>query len=111
MEHWPPDPDRPVVSVTVEQTTAREKIRRALGRLHRAYGDLIRLPALRAELSDVAREIFNAELRTLERQRVIALCIAQSPALLPADERADGIWQEGRGLLFYVVPCESSEEP
>ena len=111
MERWPPDSNRPVVNLTVEHTAAREKIRGAIGRLHRAYGDLIRLPALRAELGDVGREIFNTELRTLERQRVIALCIAQSPALLPADERADGIWQEGRGLLFYVVPCESSEEP
>ena len=111
MEHWPPDSKRPIVSVTVEQTAVRDRIRRAVARLHRGFGDLIRLPVLRAELGDVRREVFDAELRTLERQRVIALCIAQSPALLPADERADGIWQEGRGLLFYVVPCESREEP
>lgn len=111
MERWSPDSKCHAVRVTVEHTTAREKIRRAIGRLHRRHGDLIRLPALRAELGDVGREVFNAELRALERQRVIALCIAQSPASLPAEERADGIWQEGRGLLFYVVPCEPSDEP
>jgi hypothetical protein len=92
-----------------DEATLRERLETALEELNAVcrYGDVVPLPALRAEMARVApgvdRAALDAALIELERAYRVDLLVAQSPASLPAAERSQGIARPGRGLVFYVA--------
>ncbi len=95
-----PDPD--VISAVLA----------AMGRLHAAYRNApgVPLPILRGSLADVPRKTFDEALLEAEARQMVRL-IPVSP-LTPFIERAAGIHDARRGLLYFCAPPEgTAREP
>ncbi|MSP63003.1 MAG: hypothetical protein EXR72_22240 [Myxococcales bacterium] len=90
-----PAPLSPAILAAVRDLDARHR-----------FGGVVPIPALRTALREQGLSATDAEvsdaLVALERDFVIDLLIAQSPATLP--DRAAGIERPGRGLAYYVAP-------
>ena len=73
------------------------------------HGGLVPISEVRAELrragSPPDDRAVDAALLTLERERLVELRVAQSPASVA--DRASGIERPGRGLVYWVSPRSS----
>lgn len=95
--------------VGLEADDVDERALDAVRRLEARYGRLVPLPALRAELADVAAAKLTRTLLSLEVSRRLYLRVANDPAGIHPGDRKAAIEVPGRGWLFYAALPEERQ--